>query len=238
MKIIKLSLPLLLAACHGGYENHYSSDTTTDLDGVWRGAVSEAKALESIQAHVLDGLVLAVSEDGQRGHSGELVLDGGELAGVMAIRDDLGERDRDYAVIGYADAYDYLQADLINDVSDAQISLHYDRAHSDVAASYSELSGLYQFNAPELQLTLSIDDFGFIEGYDDAGCAYFGRLRINDLRLNVYEVSLDVEACTLDGEYAFGIASLEYDRSGWPQLVLPVWMDEQDRVEPWILIRV
>ena len=39
---------------------------TAALNGVWRGVVSDAQQHESLQAHVLDGLMLAVSHDGKR----------------------------------------------------------------------------------------------------------------------------------------------------------------------------
>ncbi len=236
-KLLLSGMVLFLAACQGGYDHYDSGPDTAALNGVWRGSVSDDQGLESMQANVLDGLLLSVSQDQQRAHSGELVLDQGELAGLMAMRDELGERDRDYSVLGYAQPGDVLEADLLSQRGDAQMSLFFDAARSDMGASYAGVSGLYYLDAPAIQISLSIDDFGRIEGYDDAGCAYFGQLSVPDRRDNIYAVSLDVQGCAMDGEYAFGIGSLRYDR-GWLQLVLPIWFDQQDRVEPWVLDRV
>lgn len=230
-KLLLALIGINLAACQSGV------DSTRALNGVWRGAVSESGGLESMQAHVLDGLMLGVSQDGQRAHSGELVLDDGKLAGIVAMRDELGRRDRDYTVLGYAQPGDVMEADLLSSKQDAAMSLFYDEARSFEGASYNAIAGLYYLDSPVLQISLSIDDYGYVEGYDDAGCGYFGQVSVPDRRDNLYAVSLDVEGCALDGEYSFGIGSLRYSQ-GWPQLVLPVWFDNQDRVEPWVLDRV
>ncbi|MGJ8668228.1 MAG: hypothetical protein ACSHXK_01960 [Oceanococcus sp.] len=228
-------LAVCLSACQGSEYSPASS--TQDLNGVWRGSVSDAKGLESMQAHVLDGLLLAVSQDKRRAHSGELVLDDGQLAGILAMRGEAGERGQDYSVLGYADPGDVMEADLLSNQDDGQMSLFYDLARSYQGASYYDVAGLYYLDNLDFQLSLSIDVQGFIEGYDDAGCAYFGQLNIPDAADNIYAVSLDVEGCALDGEYSFGIGSLQYVQ-GWPQLVLPLWFEQQDRVEAWVLDRV
>ena len=224
----KISLTLLamsLAACQGS--DYGPSSDTQDLNGVWRGSVSDSKGLESMQAHVLDGLMLAVSQDKRRAHSGELVLDDGQLGGILAMRGEAGEREQDYSVLGYADPGDVMEADLVSNQNDGEMSLFYDAA----------IAGLYYLDNLDFQLSLSIDELGGIEGYDDAGCAYFGQLSIPNPADNIYAVNLDVEGCALDGEYSFGIGSLQYVQA-WPQLVLPIWFDQQDRVEAWVLDRV
>lgn len=211
---------------------------TGSLDGVWRGAVTAESKQTPMQAHVLDGLLLGVELDGAGAHSGELVMDNGELSGLYASRDALGRRDTDYTVLGSAVPYDRLEASLLGAGPARRMSLYYDQARSFAGSSYATVAGLYAYYGSDLQLTLSIDHHGDIEAYDDAGCAYFGQLRVPDREQNLYAVSLDVEGCALAGDYGFGIGSLAYGPGGVLELSLPIWFDEQDRVEAWILERV
>lgn len=223
-----------LAACQ---TQHYDSDDTKALNGVWRGVVSDAAEHESLQAHVLDGLMLAVSNDGQRAHSGEFSLAQGRVQGLYAARDELGQRDEDYALNGHAWPGDSIEADLIGEHSDAALSLFFNADQTYNGASYAAIEGLYYLDTTDLQITLSIDAYGYVEGYDDAGCGYFGGLSIPDSSDNIYALTLDVEGCAMAGEFGFAIGSVKYS-GGWPYLVLPVWFEAQDRVEPWILQRV
>ena len=234
-KMIFTALALSLSACHSGDPD--SASSTRDLNGVWRGAVSDAKGLQSMQAHVLDGLLLSVSQDQQRAHSGELVLDDGQLSGILAMRGAAGEREQDYSVLGYAQPDDIIEADLLANNEQGQLGLYFDGARSWAGASYAEGAGLYYLDNLDFQLSLSIAEDGWIEGYDDTGCAYLGQLSIPDQWENLYAVSLEVQGCALDGEFSFGIGSLQTVQ-GWPELVLPIWFDEQDRVEAWVLQRV
>lgn len=210
---------------------------TAALNGVWRGVVSDAQQHESLQAHVLDGLMLAVSHDGKRAHSGELCLENGRLQGLYAARDEFGARDRDYQLRGQARSGDSIEADLYGKREDAALSLFYNADQSYQHASHAQIAGLYYLDSAALKISLSVDEDGWIEGYDDAGCAYFGHVAVPHAGRNVYAVSMEVEGCALAGDFAFGLGSLR-EAGGWPQLVLPVWFDEHDRVEPWVLERV
>lgn len=235
MRIVVMIVTLLgMVACQSPDADEQD---TVALNGVWRGVVSDAKQHESLQAHVLDGLMLAVSHDGERAHSGELRLRDGHLEGLYAARDEVGEREQDYQLRGLAWPGDSMEADLYGPGEDAALSLFYNADQSYEYASYARIAGLYYLDSAALQISLSVGQAGWIEGYDDAGCAYFGYVEIPHPERNVYAISMEVEGCALAGEFAFGIGSVR-DVEGWPQLVLPVWFDEQDRVEPWILERV
>lgn len=235
MRVLLLLISLAsLAACQSV---DWTADDTRELNGVWRGVVSDTKQHESLQAHVLDGLMLAVSNDGQRAHSGEMWLDNGRVEGMFAARDGVGARDEDYILYGQAAPGDSIEADLIGEREDAALSLFYNADQSYDGASYDRISGLYYLDTADLQISLSVDESGYVEGYDDAGCAYFGRVTIPDRDRNLYAVAMDVEGCAMAGEFAFGIGSVRR-LGGWVQLILPVWLDNQDRVEPWVLERV
>lgn len=229
-----LLLPLVACQSH----EITPAPVTSDLDGVWKGVFSGPGQHDSLQAHALDGLMLSVDLDREQAHSAELVLDHGELAGLFAHRGDAGVRDQDYTVLGHARAYERIEADLLGDQSDASLSLFYDTPQSFDGASLAAVVGQYVFYGESIEVSLAIDGFGRVEGYDDAGCAYFGRVQVPDRAINVYTVSLDVSGCALAGDYGYGLASLEFDRSGWEVLVLPLWFDGQDRVEAWRLERI
>ncbi len=230
--LILLCLPL--AAC----QIVHPTDTTADLDGVWQGVLSVDGRHQALAAHVLDGLMLGMDLDGQQTHSAELVLDGGELAGLFARRDAAGERAEDYTILGKAQAYDRIEADLLGDDADGALSLFYDGEQSLERLRLRDLAGLYSYESADLQLTMSINRQGSIEAYDDAGCAYFGQLDWPDPARNVFAISLSVDGCALAGEYGYGLGSLAYGRDGQVWLNLPLWLDEQDRVEAWRLRRV
>jgi hypothetical protein len=237
MPIKILVLPLISFALLG-CQSTGTYDETAELDGVWRGVVSGGNSHESLQAHVLDGLMLTIDLNGEQAHSGELVLDSGELSGLFAQRASAGERDEDYAIAGFAKAYDRIEADLLGSQDSKSMSLFYDESQSFAGASYFAAEGLYAYYGPDLQITLSIGQDGHIEGYDDVGCAYFGGLSIPDPSQNIYAVSLEVSGCALSGETGFGIGSLTRDIYGEEELTLPMWFYTQDRVEAWILQRV
>ena len=224
----------VLSACQTSSEH----DDTAALNGVWRTVVSDSNSHESMQALVLDGLMLSVSSNGQKAHSGELVMDNGQVSGLFARRDAQGERDRDYTVLGEAYPGDQLEADLLGSHGNAALSMFFDATKTYSGGDYRNISGLYYLDAPQLQISLSIDQYGVLQGYDDAGCGYFGQVSIPNRRDNLYEVALEVEGCAIAGDYGYGLASVRFDAQGWPELVLPIWFDEQDRVEPWVLQRV
>ncbi len=231
-----LLLLLPLAAC----QSHQiaPAPVTADLDGVWQGVFSAPGQHENLQAHVLDGLMLSVDLNREQAHSAEVVLDGGDLAGLFAHRGEAGVREEDYTVLGKARAYERMEADLLGDHADGQLSLFYDRLQSFEGASLAAVAGQYVFYGESIQVSLAIDSLGRVEAYDDAGCAYFGRMRVPDRSINVYTMTLDISGCALAGDFAYGLGSLEYDRSGWEVIVLPLWFDEQDRVEAWRLERI
>ncbi len=231
-----LLLLLPLAACQS--HERAPAAVTADLDGVWKGVFSAPGQHDSLQAHMLDGLMLSVELNREQAHSAEVVLDDGQLAGLFAHRGDAGVRDEDYTVLGDARAYERIEADLLGARSDARLSLFYDAPQSFDGASLAALAGQYVFYGESIDVSLAIDGFGRVEAYDDAGCAYFGRVQVPDRAINVYTVSLDVSGCALAGDYGYGLGSLEFDRSGWEVLVLPLWFDAQDRVEAWRLERI
>lgn len=237
-----LSLSLIclsLSACQVDVRHDADSfGTTADLDGVWQGVLSTESKHETLQGHMLDGLLLSVDLDTGEAHSAEMVLDQGELAGIFARRGPAGEREQDYTVLGSAEPYERIEADLLGEQSDARLSLFYAERQTFDGASYAEVEGLYAYYGDQLQVTLSIGYDGTIEGYDDAGCAYFGALDVPDFSRNVYAVSLEVDGCALAGDYGYGLGSLEYGGFGDSALVLPIWFDDQDRVEAWYLQRI
>lgn len=212
-------------------------DETAALDGVWRGVAEDVEARRLLRGHVLDGLMLAVDIDTHEAHSAELDLRDGHLSGLFAQRDSTGERERDYRIDGYGQAYEHLDASLIGSRSDGSLSLFYDQPRSFDHASFDAVAGQYSHYGVALDISLSIDRLGRIEAYDDAGCVYFGSLDIPDSRRNLYAVTLEVDNCAIARDFAFGIGSLDWDEQGWETLILPVWFDGQDRVEAWTLHR-
>ena len=212
-------------------------DETAELDGVWRGVSEDVEARRLLRAHVLDGLLLAVDVDTEDAHSGELLLRDGHLSGLFAQRNATGERERDFRIDGHAQAYEHLDASLFGSRSDGSLSLFYDQPRSFDHASFHAVEGLYSHYGEALDISLSIDRLGRIEGHDDAGCVYFGSLDIPDSRRNLYAVTLEVDNCAIARDFAFGIGSLDVDAQGWQTLTLPVWFDAQDRVEAWTLHR-
>ncbi len=232
--LLALSLTLLLGACHD-YERVDRTDASAD--GVYRGVLSDATAHKSLHAHALDGLVLGFGLDDDARYSGQLTVHGHTLSGRFDTRDTDGQLRTAYRLEGHLIEGERIEASLFAPRHQAELSLFYSAQDTNRYLELADLRGVYVLESAELNLSLSIYPDGDIEGYDSAGCGYFGRVGVPDHRRNLFEVSIAIEGCGLDGEYAFGIGNLERHGPYGATLVLPIWLDESDRVESWVLER-
>ncbi len=233
----KTLVPILLAALLGGCHEAtlVHGPGTAEADGIYRGVFSDPGSHKSLRAHVLDGLVLAWDSGGSARFSGDIRVDDGWVSGDFQRRDSAGERLHDYRLDGELQPQESIEASLDGHGGAAELSLFYDHADSETWLYADEMAGLWVMDENGLGLVLSIDEAGWIEGSDSAGCGYQGFVDANLPDSQPLAVSLEIYGCAIEGG-AWGIAALR-ERGGYTELVLPVWMDRDDRVESWVLER-
>lgn len=222
-------LALLLTACGGGSDSSNEQNkeipappSATMPVGVWTGTSIHQETQISYEVAALvspSGEVRFIADDGEQVKT-NITLDGKSFSGAALSYDVDGLLIAAGTVSGsYTDSS--ISADAsIGNIIISRVSLTVDPITS-LGASFNQLAGTY---ATEDQLTsIVFDGAGKISGSDADGCIYSGGVVIPDPSINIYEISLVVENCSIFNDTYAGLGALgEQDANGFTPFVFQV----------------
>lgn len=204
-RILCIAFLLSLAACGGGDSSDSTANTTVSVDGIWTGTFTSNVSQNSYD---LVGLIenqrlIFVSFSAGTLYEGSVSTDNNNFTANLTAYEQGGGRFANTTVTGTFAESSTLNGSYTSSNGDSgTISLHFESLYNR-SSSFSLLQGTWSHTDATGTTTISVDGDGNVSGADSAGCMYSGLIEIIDANHHIYDLTLNVSACSVyNGQYA------------------------------------